>query len=300
MSHEKKRPVTIEDLLRLKRTEQPSVEFWEGFDRQLRAKQLAALVEKRPWWQRMQLRPSFAWRRYSLPLGAVAALAVTFVSLRHTPAGETSEPIRPIVPATSASIAAAPSTVALPTAAMVTVPPPAALASAPVHVAELATVESAPAPVASLPAMEEAPPPAAIAAVEMAPLTPLLEIETKKSLALDKSPAAASFVSARVSPAVLMGSLLDATQTVEELQVSAKPARVDEPLAQMVVSQPAARSRLIAAAMATVAYLPKGPPEHVVLRQAQGLSDEQLLERRKGRMHTAGDDRGLGLGVRMW
>ena len=93
MSHPEKRPVTIEDLLRLKATERPPAEFWEKFDRELRAKQLAALVQKRPWWQRM---PDFfaGWRRYPLPLGAAAALAVTFLSVREfsrseaTPASE--------------------------------------------------------------------------------------------------------------------------------------------------------------------------------------------------------------------
>lgn len=82
MSHEDKRPVAIEDLLRLKRAERPPAEFWERFDRELRAKQLAALVQKRPWWQAM---PRFVpvWRRFRFPLGATAVLAVTFVSLRE-------------------------------------------------------------------------------------------------------------------------------------------------------------------------------------------------------------------------
>ena len=51
MNRDGKRPVSVEDLLRLKRAERPPDSFWADFDRQLRAKQLAALVEKRPWWQ---------------------------------------------------------------------------------------------------------------------------------------------------------------------------------------------------------------------------------------------------------
>ena len=82
MSHEPKRPVTIEDLLRLKRAERPPAEFWERFDRELRAKQLAALVKQRPWWQTMP-RVFSTWRRYHLPLGATAVLALTFISLRE-------------------------------------------------------------------------------------------------------------------------------------------------------------------------------------------------------------------------
>ncbi|HEY9155937.1 MAG TPA: hypothetical protein VIM69_12445, partial [Opitutaceae bacterium] len=73
--------VTLEDLLRLKRAERPPAEFWAEFDRTLHAKQLAAIVEKRPWWRRQ-----YTWRgasRWSLPLSAAAALAVTFATVGH-------------------------------------------------------------------------------------------------------------------------------------------------------------------------------------------------------------------------
>jgi hypothetical protein len=83
MNPEKKRPVTLEDLLRLKRCERPEPGFWADFDRQLRAKQLAALVERRPWWQELSLARVFAGvKRYHLPLGAAAVVALTFVSVR--------------------------------------------------------------------------------------------------------------------------------------------------------------------------------------------------------------------------
>ncbi|HUR59427.1 MAG TPA: hypothetical protein VM029_17050 [Opitutaceae bacterium] len=82
MSNEPKRPVTIEDLLRLKNAERPPAEFWDRFDRELRAKQLAALVQKRPWWQTLP-RLVTGWRRFHFPLGAAAVLTVTFISLQH-------------------------------------------------------------------------------------------------------------------------------------------------------------------------------------------------------------------------
>lgn len=82
MSHDGKRPVTLEDLLRLKRAERPAPEFWEQFDRELRAKQLSALVQKRPWWQDLP-RVFGGFRRYHLPLGAAAVLAVTFITVRN-------------------------------------------------------------------------------------------------------------------------------------------------------------------------------------------------------------------------
>lgn len=72
--------VTIEDLLRLKRTERPAAEFWTKFEQELRQKQLTALLEKRPWWQ--ELSQIFARRAY-LPVGATAILAFTLVSVKY-------------------------------------------------------------------------------------------------------------------------------------------------------------------------------------------------------------------------
>lgn len=82
MKPESNRPVSIEDLLRLKRAERPPAEFWGEFDRKLREKQLAALVAKRPWWQRLpRLAPVLV--RYRLVLGGTAIAAVAFLSLRE-------------------------------------------------------------------------------------------------------------------------------------------------------------------------------------------------------------------------
>jgi hypothetical protein len=83
MKHESQRPIGIEELLRLKRAERPPAEFWTEFDRKLRAKQLAALVEKRPWWQSVPLSlPRFS--RFYLPIGATALLAVSIITVRET------------------------------------------------------------------------------------------------------------------------------------------------------------------------------------------------------------------------
>jgi hypothetical protein len=74
--------VTVEDLLRLKRAERPDAEFWSKFEVELRQKQLAALVERRPWWQSL---PLLLNRRVYLPVGATAVLTFTLVSLRYAP-----------------------------------------------------------------------------------------------------------------------------------------------------------------------------------------------------------------------
>lgn len=76
--------VTIEELLRLKRAERPSSEFWTRFEQDLRAKQLAAIVEPRPWWISLRLpQIARALSRYQLPAGAAAVLALSFVVVRE-------------------------------------------------------------------------------------------------------------------------------------------------------------------------------------------------------------------------
>lgn len=82
-----KTTVTLEDLLRLKRAEQPPAEFWNDFDRELRAKQLAAIIEPRPWWSPF-IRVGSRLSHLQLPIGAAAILAVTLVTVREYGANE--------------------------------------------------------------------------------------------------------------------------------------------------------------------------------------------------------------------
>jgi hypothetical protein len=89
MNQREPKPVTIEDLLKLKRMERPSGDFWAQFERELRAKQLAAIVERRPWWHRLSRGAVFVSRQH-IPIGAVAVLALTWVSVRQFDA----DPIR--------------------------------------------------------------------------------------------------------------------------------------------------------------------------------------------------------------
>lgn len=72
--------VTVESLLQLKRTERPAADFWVSFERELRQKQLSALVEKRSWWQDL---PPWLVRRAYLPIGATAILTFTLVSIKY-------------------------------------------------------------------------------------------------------------------------------------------------------------------------------------------------------------------------
>lgn len=72
--------VTLEDLLRLKRAERPPAEYWTQFDREMRVKQLAAIIEPRPWWAPL-IRVGARVSRYQMPVGAAAILALTLVTV---------------------------------------------------------------------------------------------------------------------------------------------------------------------------------------------------------------------------
>jgi hypothetical protein len=74
--------VTVEDLLRLKRAERPSAEFWTSFEHELRQKQLTALLKKRSWWQEL---PQLLARHAYVPVGATAIFAFTLVSVKYFP-----------------------------------------------------------------------------------------------------------------------------------------------------------------------------------------------------------------------
>lgn len=78
----KKPGVTVEDLIRIKRAERPQPEFWSQFEREMRMRQLAAIVEPRPWWAPF-IRVSARVSRYQVPIGAAAVLALTFVTVRE-------------------------------------------------------------------------------------------------------------------------------------------------------------------------------------------------------------------------
>lgn len=70
---------SLEEVLRLKRAERPGPEFWVGFVRELRQKQLTALVAKRRWWHGL---PIVFSRRVYLPVGATAVVAFALVAVR--------------------------------------------------------------------------------------------------------------------------------------------------------------------------------------------------------------------------
>jgi len=82
MIHDPKKPVSLEDLLHLKRSERPPEQFWVQFESELRAKQLAAIVQHRPWWSSWE-RIFQGVTRQSLPIGATAVLAIGLLSFHE-------------------------------------------------------------------------------------------------------------------------------------------------------------------------------------------------------------------------
>jgi hypothetical protein len=109
MKRDAEQKVTLEDLLRLKRAERPPDEFWARFESEIRAKQLSAIVSKRPWWDRFSGVFAVA-RRHQLSFGAAAAIALAFAGVRFV--GGYSEiisapkaaTVRPAAPAPAAPV----------------------------------------------------------------------------------------------------------------------------------------------------------------------------------------------------
>ncbi len=76
---------TLEQLLRFKRSEKPESVFWNTFEQELRRKQLAALVQKQPWYSRWT-RFSLSVARKSSPVAAAIAAVLTLGYFSFTPA----------------------------------------------------------------------------------------------------------------------------------------------------------------------------------------------------------------------
>lgn len=144
----RKTTVTLEDLLRLKRAEQPPAEFWTEFERGLRTKQLAAIVEPRPWWAPL-IRVGSRLSRYQLPVGATAILAVTLLTIREYHPVNSPAAFEPA--ATESASLAAPAPVMTQASAMESFSAPAGPSTAAV------AVVNEPTPAPATPAVQAAP-----------------------------------------------------------------------------------------------------------------------------------------------
>ncbi len=77
---------SLEELIRIKRAERPPAEFWQRFEQELRAKQLAAIVEPRTWWRPLA---GFLSGRRATVAGFGAAAAVAAVAYLRLPVNQT-------------------------------------------------------------------------------------------------------------------------------------------------------------------------------------------------------------------
>lgn len=247
MKRPSQRPVTVEDLLRLKRAERPPEAFWADFDRGLREKQLAALLPRRPWWQRWTERGFWpAWGRLALPVGAAGLITGLFLVPR--PGGE--------------------SAATLGVVARNVEPPPAAALVAPGT--EVSVPDAPVAPHEVVPAAVASPVLAVAAAEAVAPADPV-RATAPALAAIDPFPV--TWASAGGAEAAMAVSLLGGSRRIEPR--AATPRAVVEPLQQMVPPGERRGARILTA-MVSMAAVEGGP--RATDRVASRLSEERLYD----------------------
>lgn len=260
MNRENKRTVTLEDLLRLKRAERPAAEFWNQFDRELRAKQLAAIVEKRPWWRRFSVRTAWAgFSRYHLPLGATAVLAITVLSVR-----EYRRPDAPVAASVAENSLSATAT-------------PAASALAPAVASQVvaSAVEMAPGAVlensGSMGTTNELAPSAVF------PGADATADNSERELTPASRFIATNLALAKASDPSVAQTMLGSARGFETRAVPTRTRAVD-PLAQMISPSDARRSRLLTASAVAAVSLNNAQPARTTEVRSRHLSDEQLYD----------------------
>jgi hypothetical protein len=222
-SEELKPRITVEDLLRLKRAERPGPEFWAQFDQELRAKQLAAIVERKPWWCSLPRLYVFVLRNRLYLGSAGAAMLAVGVGLRIYSASGFETRVPEVAYAVQSPADAAPTPVAVPA---VTV---ALAAPAPVRVARSA------APAVSAPATQALP---LITMSEEVPQT----APTERFETLTRS-MAANLATAQAAASQAARSLAGDDYAFDSRLVPAS-APVMEPLAHMSSPSEERRSRM--------------------------------------------------------
>lgn len=248
--NQKKTTVSLEDLLRVKKAERPPAEFWDRFDREMRLKQLAAIVEPRPWWAPF-IKVGARVTRYQLPIGAAAILALSLVTVREY---RTTDAAQPEFAAPAAGVTF-----------VVTPAPEAAKAEAPGELHPGNSVATPAKPVV----------PAIVANVGDRPHTAPLPAQTAR-LQAEPSPSAraiaANLAAAQASDPRLMDEMLGGTGRVAEVR---QP--VADPLTQISAPGESRRSRLLATALpvASTSNVSVGTSDRIARR----LTEERLYDR---------------------
>jgi hypothetical protein len=265
--------VTLEDLLRLKRAERPPVEFWADFERQMRSKQLAAIVRKDPWWR--------SWRnvlassvRLHLPLGATAMVALAaFITVRELRRSTPVETRLPVAAATVPSVRAQPVVVE-------------SQASP-----ELASNYSDESHLSSAPVSQPAPL-VKDASVEVAQVASSLSVQsseesgtTPEMIGFSAGPNSSSKSTLSQSSRDIAGNLASAQADEPELlPVLARSRNLQEksgsvePLSQVSTPRDARRARLLASAVATDLHSPEHSAARSRERITSQLNDQSLYD----------------------
>ncbi len=84
MPDREKRPVTVEDLLKIKRSERPRDDFWNGWQAQMRTRLNEARQEHRPWHKDFFHRLGIVIARQQMSVGISCMLALGFVLLHDS------------------------------------------------------------------------------------------------------------------------------------------------------------------------------------------------------------------------
>jgi hypothetical protein len=260
MKSERDRPITIEDLLRLKRAERPPAEFWTTFDRELRAKQLSALVGKRPWWQNF---PKTFPRlfRYRVPLGASAIVVLTLISLRHD---RTSPAVLATIPPEAGSAAV----VEIASSPAVTAAPVVQEVTKPVERSFVAVSEPASEVTLNATSIAEAPSVSRPVVVLGGGMRIDRVVETPSTIEI-----AANVAGIRASEPAVSRTLLAQNNNFEARPVAARTAV--EPLQQMTPPGESRRSRFLTAMVATAS---SESSYRTTERAASRIAEERLYD----------------------
>ena len=84
MPEREKQPVSVEDLLKVKRSERPDAQFWNGWQADMRARLAVAKEQPRPWWKDAFPRLGIWVARHQLSVGVACIAALTFVVVRQS------------------------------------------------------------------------------------------------------------------------------------------------------------------------------------------------------------------------
>lgn len=266
MNHESKSPITLERLLRVKRAERPGAEFWQRFDQELRAKQLAALVEKRPWWQALPRAIFSGGARFYAPIGAATVLGVTFLAIRGywSPAVESAPADAPVTVASASHWVSGTES----HNEFLTVEPVFEESVALSAEDQLETPEQTEAVVARTEAMPSDADSPMTSLMDSASHVQALPEEVRVSV---REPAT-RFTSFPAGDSLLTGNLLGATRGFESRALAARS--MVEPLQQMAAPSEVRRRKMLAAIVSMNVEPPASSGTNVV----RNLPDERLYE----------------------